>query len=170
MFQNAGLISFDHPMIKQTGKVQFSNQSNSFKLIDILLPKLNLKSQNYIISLQYGLIKHFIIYFFNILNDIIFNIILSFPNLNFGHNPIQIFLQFFVGLVQNFEGTVVVSWWSSVDSLLAWSRVFDRIRFKIDQSGGMVVVKLVIMIQDWHIDSLFTWWGFGEGWVWWWLQ
>ena len=27
----------------------------------------------------------------------------------------------------------------------------------------MVVVKLVIMIQDWHIDSLPTWWDLGKG-------
>ena len=38
LFSNAGLIFFDHPVVKQTSKEQFF-QSNLFKLIDILLPK-----------------------------------------------------------------------------------------------------------------------------------
>ena len=77
LFSNAGLISFDHPVIKQTSNEQFIQFK--FNQIDILF------AQNQILffseltsSLQYGLIKCFIIYFSIFLNGIIFNIILSF--------------------------------------------------------------------------------------------
>ena len=67
----------------------------------------------------------------------------------FNHNLIQIFLQSFAGLVQNLRvsvgGMVVFSCGGAVLIPSPPDHGFlDWIRFKINQSGGMVVVKLVI--------------------------
>ena len=106
LFSNAGLISFDHPVVKQTSNEQFFQFK--FNQIDISF------AQNQILffseltsSLQYGLIKYFIIYFSIFLNGITFNTILS-------------FLVILVIILSKFSSSSSQGWFKILGQSLSW--------------------------------------------------